>query len=457
MWYDKMRMRIFFYGASEEVTGSCFLVETGNKKILVDCGMFQGSNFNEGKNLDDFPFKPSEISAVLVTHAHLDHIGRIPRLVKMGFAGHIFMTKPTKDFCKIIWEDAYEIMSENQEKYGFPVLYEPKDIAGAALACRTVEYGEENKIFPGLTAIFKDAGHIFGSAFIEVTAEGKSVGFSGDIGNKGEPIVRDTEKLGNVDALLCESTYGDREHEDIQSRKKIISDLILKAAKRGGTIMVPAFSLERTQEFLYELNELSEHDKILPDLPIFVDSPLAIEAISVYKKYPQYYDTEASKLHFDGDDFFAFPNLHFSYTREESKAINKMLGPKMVIAGAGMMNGGRITHHALRYLPDEKSTLLIIGYQAEGTLGRKIFDGAPTVEIFGETVPVRCKVKALGALSAHADKNKLSHWVGEAKKIPNKVFCVHGEKKAAESLAEIFKKKYGIQAVVPKFGESAEV
>jgi len=451
-------MRIKFCGATREVTGSCHLLETNNYKLLLDCGMFQGSNFNEGKNHDNFPFKPEEINVLLVTHAHLDHVGRIPKLVKDGFKGKIFATSGTKELAKLIWEDAYHIMKENYKKYGEPILFEESDMAAAYEQFTGIEYDKEIEVLPGVMANWRDAGHIFGSAFIEIKAEGKKIVFSGDIGNNNEPIVRDTETLPpDIDLLLCESTYGDRLHEPIDERQEVILNLLLEGIKKGGTIMIPAFSLERTQELLYVLNRLSEYDHTLPEMPIFLDSPLAIDATKVYEKYPEYYDLEAARLHALGDDFLEFKNLQSTYTREESKKINNVPSPKVIIAGSGMMNGGRIVHHAYRYLPDPASTLLIVGYQAEGTLGRRLYEGAEKVKIFGEEVKVRCTVKALGALSAHGDQKKLLKFVGSAQIKPKKVYCVHGELHATTELAHRIRDKFGIESFVPEIGEMVEV
>ncbi|HAZ28465.1 MAG TPA: MBL fold hydrolase [Candidatus Magasanikbacteria bacterium] len=450
-------MRISFFGAAHEVTGSCHLVEIGSKKILFDCGMFQGDDFNEGKNADDFPFDPKEIDAVLVSHAHLDHTGRIPKLCREGFVGTIFMTEATCEFAKLIWADALDVMQYNNKKFQSPVFFSENDIAAASRACHGVRYNESVDLGDGVRAIFRDAGHIFGSAFIELSGEGKTLGFSGDLGNEHVPILKDTHPLDAVDVLLCESTYGDRVHEHLGERKKQIFDLMKEGWGRGGTIMIPAFSLERTQEFLYELNTMSEDDHSIPDIPIFLDSPLAIDAMKVYKKYPEYYDTEAAERYMHGDDFLQFPQLRLTYTREESKTINHVRGPKMVIAGAGMMNGGRILHHAHRYLSDPHSMLIIVGYQAQGTLGRKLYEGAEKVSIFGDEISVQCTVRAVGALSAHGDQKKLLSWIGAAKPGPKKVYCVHGEAHAATELAHRIRDRFGIASFVPEYGEVVEV
>lgn len=452
-----MTMKLTFCGADHEVTGSCHLLEIDGVKILFDCGMFQGSDFNEGKNFDVFPFDPTSIDYVLVSHAHLDHVGRIPKLVKEGFRGKVYMTEATKDLAKLVWEDAYSIMQYNHKKFQSPLLFTPQDIVTAAGYCQGVKYDSVIPLGNDVAVTFRDVGHIFGSAFLEVTGEGKTIAYSGDVGNNHAPIIRDTANLGNIDILLCESTYGDRIHEDIDTRRSVLLSLITDGIKRGGTIMVPSFSIERTQELLYELHTLIEHEKKLPLIPIFLDSPLAIDALKVFKKYPDYYDDEAARSYVMNDDFLHFPSLRLTYTREESKEINMVRGPKMVIAGAGMMNGGRILHHALRYLSDSASTLIIVGYQAQGTLGRKLYEGATSVIIFNEDVRVRCKIKAIGALSAHGDQQKLLSWIGKANTIPKKVFCVHGESHAATELAHRLRDMYSIETFVPTFGETVEI
>lgn len=447
-------MQIIFYGAAHEVTGSCSLFETKGRRFLVDCGMFQGDEELEKKNAEPLPFDPTTLTAVFVTHAHLDHVGRLPLLIKGGFTGHFYATPPTVELAKLIMEDALEVMSYDHKKFGKPVMYDAVHIAGVMEQFKAVEYDEQT-VLEGLTVTFHDAGHIFGSAFIEFAIEGKKVVFSGDVGNVNVPILRDTEPLpADLDVLISESTYGDRLHESVTTRQTLIENLISEAIGRGGVVMIPSFSLERTQELIYDLNDLIEHKHKLGSVPIFLDSPLAIDALKVYRKYPRYYDEEATRYFKEGDDMFSFPGFTPTYTRDESMKINHTPGPKIIIAGAGMMNGGRIIHHALRYLSDERNTLLLIGYQSQGTLGRRILEGESPVKVHGEEVAVRCQVKMIGALSAHGDRNKLLGWIDAGR--PQEVFLNHGDPAAKEALAKKLT-ELGVKATPVEPGMKVEI
>lgn len=466
-------MNITFYGAAREVTGSCSLLQAAGQKILIDCGMFQGSDFNEGKNSDPLAFNSSELDAVLVTHAHLDHTGRLPILVQGGFAGNFYATPATVELTQLILEDAYSVMEYNNRKYGSPILYDLNDVDKVMEQFVPVEYGTplvieldpllSSPLKGGVNAIFTpfkegrgevlvtfhDAGHIFGSAFIEIQAEGKRVVFSGDVGNVDVPILRDTALLpSSLDVLICESTYGDRLHESSTERLTLLETVITQAIKRGGTLMIPSFSLERTQELLFILNDLIDHQRRLPRVPIYLDSPLAINATKVYRKFTRYYDSEARDWLLAGDDLFQFPGLTETLSKEDSKKINATSGPKIIIAGAGMMNGGRIVHHALRYLSDVRNTILFIGYQAHNTLGRQIFDRQPVVNVMGERVAVKCQIQAIGAFSAHGDQNKLVNWINSGVTPPKKVFLNHGEPAASEALAKRLTKEFKIKTTI---------
>lgn len=442
-------MKIHFFGAAGEVTGSNSLVETGDKKIIVDCGMFQGSDFNEGKNHDPLPYDATEISAVLVTHAHLDHVGRLPILAKNGFTGFFYANPATIELAELVLHDALSVMRHDNAKFGMPVLYEEQDVDRVMQQFKAVEYHEWVDLFGDKKAMvyFRDAGHIFGSAFIELVAEGKHVVFSGDIGNVNVPILRPTESLPpGIDLLVCESTYGDRLHESDQERREIVENEVIAAVQRGGVMMIPSFSLERTQELLYEFNDLIDLTHRIKRVPIFLDSPLAIKATHVYRKYIKYYNLEAISLLKGGDDMFNFTGLEETLTVEDSKRINDIHNPKIIIAGAGMMNGGRILHHALRYLSDPKSTLLIIGYQAHGSLGRQILEGHSPVQVMKEKVEVRCKVKAVGAFSAHGDQKKMLGWIGSSDMPPKNIYLNHGEPGAVKIFAEKIKQNFNIEA-----------
>lgn len=452
-------MTITFLGAAHEVTGSCSLLEGEREKILIDCGMFQGGEFLDPRNQEPFPFEVNKLAAVCVTHAHLDHVGRLPLLIKAGYAGYIYATPATIELLELILHDAFEIMYYNHEKFGAPLLYEITDIAKVVSQCKPLDYYQSTMVGAerDISLTLHDSGHIFGAAFVEIKFEGKHLVFSGDVGNVHVPILRETDALpGGLNALVCESTYGGRNHESMVSRQALIEKLVVNAINRGGTLMIPSFSLERTQELLYDLNVLIAHQHRLPHVPIFLDSPLAIAAMRVYRKYPAYYDEEATKYIKDGDDLFDFPGLTVCQTREESKKINQVPGSKIIIAGAGMMNGGRILHHALRYLSDERSTLLIIGYQANGTLGRQILEGNSPVKVLGETVQVRCRVQAIGALSAHADQQKILSWIEAANPRPHRVFFNHGEPESSLALA-LKLKDQGIAAEVARPGVKMEI
>lgn len=451
-------MNITFHGAAHQVTGSNHLIEfNSGKSILLDCGMFQGGSEAQQKNAEPFPYDASTIDAVIISHAHADHSGRVPKLVKDGFAGNIYMTEATRDIAKIIWDDSVHIMEYEHRKFGKPIVFTQDDAEKALSQCVGVQYHEEVEVAEGVTIALKDAGHIFGSSFVEVSGDGKRLAYSGDVGNKNQPILKPTEPLASYDVLLIESTYGNRIHEAEKDRRQILLDAIKDGCERGGTIMMPAFSIERTQEILYDLDQLKEHDKTLPDIHVYVDSPMAIRAIEVFKKYPENYNKEACSQYMHGDDFLDFQMLTLTPSRDDSKKINSAEDPKLIIAGSGMMTGGRILHHAKRYLQHDNTTLIIVGYQAQGTLGRKLYEGAEHVKIHDVEIPVRAKVVAIGALSAHADQDKLVQWVSDAEAKPGKVYCIHGEPEAATALAHRLRDDVGVEAYVPEEGESIDI
>lgn len=449
-------MKLTFYGAAKQVTGSNFLLETGNQKILIDCGLHQGGNFCEKHNFDPFPYNPKEISTVLVTHPHVDHVGRLPKLYKDGFRGKVYSTIPAKDFANLLLLDSEHILMQDAEKFKQPYLYGVREIEELMRHWEGVEYHSQVKI-GNVTATFYNAGHILGSAFILVEAEGKKIIFSGDLGNSPAPIIGKREDPPeDVDYCLMESTYGNRFHEPSDMRKEQLEDAIEDTVKTGGVLMIPAFAMERTQELLFGLNELAENGRI-PRVPIFLDSPLAIKLTEVYKKHYQYFDVATKKLIKSGDAIFNFPGLKMTMTTEESKAINDVPAPKVIIAGAGMSNAGRILHHERRYVSDAKSTLLVVGYQAEGTLGRKILDGAKKVKIMGEEVAVHCRVKTASGYSAHADQPQLLEWLNPMRQSLKKVFLIHGEEDQMNPLAQKIKDEMAVDTEVPEEGASFEL
>ena len=447
-------MRLSFHGATEEVTGSCFLLETGTAKILVDCGMKQGERMCMLRSLDPFSFDPKTLTAVLVTHAHFDHVGRLPELIKLGYKGPIYMTPPTKDLASIILDDSLNIMTENAKKCGDPVPYEKIDKDHAMQQVQGITYHTEFSPAPGVTVMFHDAGHILGSAFISVDCEGKRVVFSGDIGNDDTPILGETELLHHADYVVCETTYGDRDHEPTRERAGHLADFVKKIIGRQGTLIIPAFSVERTQELLYELDNLITAKEI-PQVPIYLDSPLAIRATDIYRKFPEYLLLDHPAM--AGNDFYHFPGLKTTLAVDQSKAINEDHRPKIIIAGNGMMTGGRVLHHLSRYLPDEKSGLLVIGFQAPGTLGRKIMEKVQSVKIYGEEIAVRAEVGEIESFSAHGDRAKLARWLQAKSGTIKKVFLVHGEMHAKELFREYLAKSSNAEVIVPRLNEIFEL
>ncbi len=458
-------LKLTFYGGVEgEVTGSNYVLEyqsPDSKKIsrlMIDCGLTQGGSQTDKRNFEPFPYDITSIDAVLITHAHIDHIGRLPKLAKDGYKKPIYSTGPTKDTAEQLLIDAEHLLRKEAEEKNIAPLFGLDDINNCLKLWRKIGYHEKFSI-NDFTIEFFDAGHILGSAFIKVSApepENKTIVFSGDLGNTPVPLVKDTEKLPSTDYLVIESTYGNRVHENPLERKNRLEDIIENAVEANGTLLIPAFAMERTQEILYELNDLAEHKRI-PPISIFVDSPLAIKLTGIYQKYyqdPDYMDGETIALAKKGNEIFNFPRLKFTLTTEASKEINGAPPPKIIIAGSGMSHGGRILHHELRYLPDQRNTLLFIGYQSAGTLGRKILDGAQSVRIFGETIPVRCRIERISGYSAHADQPLLLKWVAGAKDSLKNVFVVQGEREEAASLAGKISDEFAVKTTLPRQKES---
>jgi metallo-beta-lactamase family protein len=448
-------MKLTFYGGVRMVTGANYLLENKTGRILIDCGLQQGSRYCERQNFEPFKYDPASIKTLFVTHAHIDHIGRIPKLYKDGFRGEIYSTPPTKDLAEYLLIDSENILAHDAEEQGKEPLYHIDDINNVLSLWKTVPYHKKIKTC-GFEAELYDAGHILGSSSIVISdSDGKRIVFSGDIGNSPAPIIKSPEKPEFADYVVMESTYGGRIHEDISSRKNILEDTIEDTIRRGGVLMIPAFALERTQELLFELNDLVENNRI-SKVPVYIDSPLAIKLTAIYKKYskdPAYVNNEAISLHKGGDAIFDFAGLRFTLTPEQSKEINDAPSPKIIIAGAGMMQGGRIIHHEKKYLRDPKNTLLFIGYQVVGSMGRYILDGAKSVKILGEEIPVDAKVLAIGGYSAHADQPALLDWLTPARKSIKKVFLVQGEEGQMMPLAQKIEDGLAIQSEIPTLGQ----
>lgn len=444
-------MKLTFYGGAKSVTGANYLLESGGVRILIDCGLNQGSRTAERKNFEPLQYDPASVSVLLVTHAHVDHVGKIPKLMKDGFAGTIYSTPPTKDFAELLLLDSEHLLKRTAEEEGMPALYDVEDINRVMGLWHTHKYHEPFAVGP-FTVEFYDAGHILGSASIKISADGKTIVFSGDLGNAPAPVIRDPDPLAETDYCVIESTYGDRIHDSPDTRQSELEDAIEDTVKSGGVLMIPAFAMERTQDLLYHLNGLIEQGRV-PRVPVYIDSPLAIRLTEVYRKYEGYFNLHTTTEIKAGDDILTFPGLHFTLTTEQSKAINDVHPPKIIIAGSGMSNGGRILHHERRYLSDPKSCLLIVGYQAVGTMGRMILEGAKSVRMFGEEIPVRCKLREVSAYSAHADQPRLLAWLTPRRGTLKQVFVVQGEEEAATVLSQKIKDELAVSATVPDEGE----
>lgn len=444
-----------FHGAANEVTGANFLLEIDGKKILIDCGLHQGPKDQEDKNWTEFAYDPKDIDILLVTHAHSDHIGKIPKLVKDGFNGVIYSTEPTKEISELMFDDAIGLLEEEAKARNEQNnLYEEADIKQAMSLWKTIPYHDKITLTDAMSMKLYDAGHVLGSAMYEIDFQGKKILFTGDLGNTPTPLLRDTETTPKPHFLLMESVYGDRNHPE-DDRRKHLEHIIQDAMKRNGTLMIPAFSLERTQEVLFELNDLVENGRI-PRVNIYLDSPLAIGITEIYRKHIDFLNKDARMLS-RIDDIFDFPGLKVTRTKDESKSINETHGPKIIIAGSGMMNGGRILHHAIRYLPEERSTLLLVGYQAAGTLGRRIYDGNERVRIFDQDVSVRAKIEMISGYSGHKGSDQLVEFVDAIKDNLEQVFCVMGEPKSQMHLAQRLRDDVGVRAIAPDEGQKIEL
>jgi len=464
-------MKITFWGAARTVTGSMHHVEAAGKRFLLDCGLYQGRRQEAFDRNSHFPFPVESIDGVILSHAHIDHSGNLPTFVKNGYAGPIYTTPATIDLCLAMLADSAflqqndakfcNLRREHRRKIGrddseCTPLYLPEDAEKTYPLFRAVGLGEEKEVAPGFRYKTHEAGHMLGSTSMVVEADGVRLAFSGDVGRPGLPIIRDPEKLTAADYLIMESTYGDRFHKKIEHVAEKLADVVNRTAGRGGKIIVPSFAVGRAQQLVLLLHQLMDAHKI-PSIPIFVDSPLAINATEVFRKHPECWDEEARKYLLEGEDPFGFYRLKYVREASESKALNDLRGPFVVISASGMCEGGRILHHLRNNIEDPRNTVLITGFQAEHTLGRKILESHAEVPIFGEPMRLRAEVASLNELSGHADQRELIEWMRPVARGLKRVFLVHGEPASMAALAQAIQKEFGLEVAQPARGDSFDL
>jgi metallo-beta-lactamase family protein len=467
-------MRLTFWGAAGAVTGSMHLVETGGKRILLDCGMHQGRRKDSDAKNRRLPFPGSSIDAVILSHAHIDHSGNLPSLVKNGFTGPIYTTPATIDLCNWMLPDTAHIQEKDAEFLNrrqdkrkamgienghVEPLYTTEDAEATMPLFQPVPYHAPQAVTPGLTYESFDAGHMLGSSFVVLHEAGTAplkLGFSGDVGRPNLPIIRDPETMPQVDYLILESTYGGRLHKNVDHVINKLQAIVQRTAGRGGRIIVPAFAVGRTQQLVLLLHQLARENRI-PSIPIFVDSPLAVNVTAVHRDHPECFDEETRAYLNDGEDPFGFKRLQYIREAADSKKLNDLHGPFVVISASGMAEQGRILHHLRNNIEDPRNTVLITGFQAVDTLGRKLVEKWPEVRIFGEPMRVRAEVVSLDELSGHADQRELLEWVRPIAPSLRKVFLVHGEPSQSQALAQLLKSQYNVDAVAPAPGQSFEL
>jgi metallo-beta-lactamase family protein len=459
-------LKIQFIGGARTVTGSQHLLSINGKKILLESGLFQGRRKDTYEKNKSFKFDPKEIDALILSHAHIDHSGNIPHLVKGGFSGPIYSTSATKDLCKIMLQDSAHLQQKDIEwlnkkkKKHIPEepLYSLEDVDAAIQNFVSVDYNSATEIFPGIVAYFQDAGHILGSAgiLLEIEEEGKKIrfGFSGDIGRPDMPIIRNPDLLRDLDVLIMESTYGNRIHSHSEEVEEEVAKIVREVFDRRGKIIIPSFAVGRTQLLVYVLHKLFNQNRI-PEIPIYVDSPLAVNATQVFKDHPECFDRETERIFLEsGDDPFGFRRLKYITTVDQSKELNDIKDPMIIISASGMAEGGRILHHLANNIGNPHNLILFVGYAAEQTLARKIMDGMEKVNILGEEYSVRSKIKSMDYFSAHADQNELIDYLklNDKKRLKN-IFLVHGEEEQALTLREKILKKGFKNVEYPSSGE----
>ena len=452
-------VKIYFYGGVGHVTGANFILEEMREgktfRIMVDCGLAQGGAKERAKNHEPFPYTPREIDALIVTHAHMDHIGRIPKLVKDGFRGAIYSTEATSEIVVPMFDDQLNLMQISLKEYGEKPLFNENDVEMALSLWNTRSYYTPFEIGP-FSVLFKDAGHILGSVITRITYQNTHIVFTGDLGNSPAPFLRDTDEVDDATYMVMESVYGDRNHEDSSLRSEKLKKIIEKAIEKKGTLLIPAFSLERTQIILYEINNLVESGQI-PKIPVFLDSPLAIKITEIYRKYSSLFKEEVKEQITKGDEIFNFPNLEFTPSIKDSTKIHNTPAPKIIIAGSGMSYGGRILAHEEEYLSDARNTILFVGYQASGSLGRQIQEGKKEILVSEKRIPVRATIESIMSYSSHKDSDGLLSFVEKSVSTLKKVFVVMGEPKSSMFLAQRIRDYLDVEAVAPEEGQSFSV
>jgi metallo-beta-lactamase family protein len=449
-----MNTTLHFFGGAGTVTGSNFLLQSEKAKILIDCGLFQSAHACEETNWSVFPYDPKSLDILLVSHAHIDHIGRIPRLVKEGFAGKIYSTEATKALAEPLLLDSMELLRSEAHRCGREPLYTQEDVERALSLWQTLTYHEPLAGPDEFSIEFLNAGHILGSAMVRITRNGKSLLVSGDLGGGNSPLLPPHDEVKQADYLLIESVYGDKVRGDTEHRRDELENIIENTVARGGTLLIPAFSTERTQDLIFEIRTLMV-EKRVPSVPVFVDSPLAQKITEAFSKYPAYFNNPIRQRIEKGEHIFSFPELHFVEDIEESKKIAHREGSKIIIAGSGMSNGGRVHEHERVIFSDPKSTLLIVGYQAAGSLGRRLIEGEKKVVLRGEKIAVSCRIEALYAYSAHMDGEELLQFVSKIAGV-KEIFVVHGEPLAAATLTQRIRDYLGVRAIAPEVGKQAK-
>lgn len=464
-------MNVTFYGAARTVTGSCTMVEAAGKKFLVDCGLFQGKVTDQMLNYDEFPFDISSIDFMILTHAHIDHAGRIPKLYKAGYKNAIYATKATVDLCSIMLPDSGHIQEKEIEwvnkkrrragKKENEPMYTAQDAIDSLVLFKGISYNEEIVVDENIKFKLVDAGHMLGSSIviIDITEDGKTerVVFTGDLGNKNMPIINDPTYIESADHLIMESTYGNRLHGKMEDQSEKFIQILLETIERGGNLIIPSFAVGRTQEILYEINKYAAKEgyaEKLKKIPVYVDSPLAVHATEIFKENPAYYDKEALDYLLKGDNPIEFDSLHLVESTEESRALNDDPTPKVIISASGMCEVGRIKHHLKHNLFRPECTVLFVGYQATGTLGEKIQTGADIVKIFGDEIAVRAKVEYLDAFSGHADRDGLLEFIDKMEDKPQNIFINHGEFISQQVLRNYIIERFGIDVTIPSYEDT---